>query len=579
VPEPTLICGIEHLAIVAKMDQVRGAVGDRPWGVTLGALARRRVTGQLWLTGHDGKKFCVAFLRGDVVAATSPLAADAVARIALTGHLVSSTDVPAIVREVTGAPNRDEIEIVSRVARLTEAHAAALRRRVLVQRAARTFAIERGEYEFEDRITLPLAPDISVDIAAAIFLGARMNLAEARLASDLRQLGLRFQLRSDAAIDLDRFGFSDAEVPIVAALRAETSLVELDARFREIEPRTAAAIVYALVAVDLCQGAGGVAPDAPAAAAASAPPVVEPAFPRTSTSEFEPPRSRTVTLEPIKSAVPQPDAPRRVTRTLTPRPDLAKVKELIAELKVKIDGNVDHFALLGVGPEDPLDTIRSAFVRIVSLLHPEKLPVLPLGEARDAQRAFSRVRGAFAILADPARRATYSAALSQRNATHAPRPSTMPPASRTATTNPPPAPAAGPANPKEVAEDAFRRGLVALKREDLVLAIGELTRAVENAPRDHNYPIYLAWAKFCAASDVTKADVAVDTRKVLQRAILNSSRPEVARFYLGRVERMMGRDREAAHHFREVLDLDPNHPEAAAELRVLDQRLASVRRR
>jgi tetratricopeptide (TPR) repeat protein len=246
---------------------------------------------------------------------------------------------------------------------------------------------------------------------------------------------------------------------------------------------------------------------------------------------------------------------------------------------VKVDANVDHFALLGVSPEDPLDTIRSAFVRIVSLLHPEKLPVLPLAESREAQRAFSRVRAAFAVLADPARRATYSATLSHRNATPGSRTATMPPPSRTATTNPPPV--AAKASAREVAEDAFRRGLVALKREDLAVAVAELTRAVENAPTDHNYPMYLAWATFCAAPESTKPDVAVDTRKVLQRAIFNSSRPEVARFYLGRVERMMGRDREAAHHFREVLELDPNHPEAAAELRILDQRLAAsgVRRK
>jgi hypothetical protein len=45
-----------------------------------------------------------------------------------------------------------------------------------------------------------------------------------------------------------------------------------------------------------------------------------------------------------------------------------------------------------------------------------------------------------------------------------------------------------------------------------------------------------------------------------------------ARFYLGRVERMLGRDAEAQRHFRDVLAASPGHVEAAAELRVLELR-------
>jgi hypothetical protein len=46
------------------------------------------------------------------------------------------------------------------------------------------------------------------------------------------------------------------------------------------------------------------------------------------------------------------------------------------------------------------------------------------------------------------------------------------------------------------------------------------------------------------------------------------------RIYLGRVERMLGHDLEALHHFREVLELDPDHTEAAAEIRVIEARIA-----
>ncbi|HEX8111938.1 MAG TPA: hypothetical protein VF516_29600, partial [Kofleriaceae bacterium] len=70
----------------------RGRVADRPWGRTFAALGLRGLTGQLSVLA-DGKRFLVGFDHGAVVAAASPLASDAAARVALTIHLVSSSQV------------------------------------------------------------------------------------------------------------------------------------------------------------------------------------------------------------------------------------------------------------------------------------------------------------------------------------------------------------------------------------------------------------------------------------------------------------------------------------------------------
>ena len=48
-------------------------------------------------------------------------------------------------------------------------------------------------------------------------------------------------------------------------------------------------------------------------------------------------------------------------------------------------------------------------------------------------------------------------------------------------------------------------------------------------------------------------------------------------FYLGRVERILGREREALEHFYEVLRIKPNHAEASSEVRLLEQRLNKKR--
>lgn len=124
------------------------------------------------------------------------------------------------------------------------------------------------------------------------------------------------------------------------------------------------------------------------------------------------------------------------------------------------------------------------------------------------------------------------------------------------------------------AEEAFKRGDRAMKRDQPGEAIREYKTACDLDPNEVDYAGMLAWAKFCAAGD--KAAIAPETRKILERTVFKSNRPERPRFYLGRVERMLGRDKEALRHFQEVLDLKPNHAEAASEIRAIEARLQAA---
>src|SRR5690349_6566777 len=105
----------------------RGSVTDRPWGMTLGALGKRGLTGELTVTS-DGKQFRVVFDGGAVVAAQSPLANDAAARLALTSNLVNSTQVAEITRRMAAAPHREELELLAELARIPPEQAQKMRR-------------------------------------------------------------------------------------------------------------------------------------------------------------------------------------------------------------------------------------------------------------------------------------------------------------------------------------------------------------------------------------------------------------------------------------------------------------------
>src|SRR3954464_9879333 len=99
----------------------RGAVTDRPWGQTLGALGTKRLTGQVSVVSED-KTYEIAFDLGTIVAATSPLVSDAAVRIALTNHLISKAAVPEITRRIAASPDRDEVDVLAEATGLSPQH-------------------------------------------------------------------------------------------------------------------------------------------------------------------------------------------------------------------------------------------------------------------------------------------------------------------------------------------------------------------------------------------------------------------------------------------------------------------------
>jgi hypothetical protein len=460
------------------MDVVRGSVGDRPWGVVLGKLGLEAFSGQLSIRGDAGKTYQIAFVRGVIVGATSPLTADSVARVALTRHLITTTHVAEIQKRIAEAPDQDEVEIVRDLVNLEPVHVHRLRHRLIAQRAARTFAIERGDYTLDERITIRQT-DARLDIRNVIYLGVRMNLSEDRLGAELRQLGARFMLERSAIADLARFGFTDAEKPVLEALRTGASLPELEARHRDIDPRTMQAIVYALAACGAAQpvspqGSGGF--DSAVAEFRQS----QPTLARGTRSDLEGPANSVLargTMQDIR-----PDVPRTKSKTQPP---------------------------------------------VTPLRHPATI-------RRDA------------MVTRPTRPPEVAAA-----------------------------PAAPPPSPAVAALEAFQRGETALRADLVQKAIVELRSACELAPNNVFYLAMLRWAQFCGSAE--KRLVAAETRKALELAVYKSDRPDVARFYLGRVERMLGRDAEALRHFREVLDADPRHADAASEIRIIEKRLASRR--
>ena len=574
----------------------RGNITDRPWGRTLGALALRGLTGQLDVLS-DGRTYSIAFDQGIVVGASSPLANDAAVRVAMTGGLVSSTQVNDLSRRLAAARGRDEIDVIAEAVRLQPDQATRLRRRVVAQRAARTFSVDSGEFVVVDRVTVPVVPGSELDIRSVIYMGARNNLSDQRLESELDQMGTFFTLKPGADGDLPYFGFAENERAVVERLRRGATFVELHQAAPEIDGRTQRAIVYSLVSCAACDATFAPAPgadlDAPThlkpSRTASANAIPQPVS-RPPSAPQQPARTPTI-QPPVSTQAPRakeptvpPEAASAGLRMRTPtgappmgslataqpmrtaaKPTTARVRRNTAEtheteelIQRKLaDARGDHFQVLGVARTANADEIRLAYFTLARKLHPDRLSALGISDDdRQAQQLFAQINAAFAVLNDPAKRDEYARVLARGGEA---------------------AIRAEESQAEELAmrvmraEEAFRRGEMALRRDQLPQAMQAFAEAAELQPKEMEYQTLLAWTKFAAAPD--KNAVAAETRKTLQRAADANDRSPTARFYLGRVERMLGREREALAHFQHVLMIKPNHAEAASEARVLEQRL------
>ena len=623
----------------------RGNVTDRPWGRTLGALGARGLTGQLTVT-TEGKPYRIAFSEGAIAGATSPLANDAAVRIAMTGGLISSTQVADIMRRLGAAANRDEVDVIAESTKLAADQVQRLRRRLVAQRAARTFSLDQGAFVIDDEVTVPIVAGAEVDVRAVVYLGARNNLSEERLGREIDQLGGWFMIKPDSIADLGQYGFSETEKPLLKELLGGNNLEELERAFVELGPRGVRAIVYSLASCGACE----MSPSRPipgrstreSVAATSAPshvvdrgsarvptpaiptPIVkqdstrtatpdgmnlrttpraptanEPVIsrtqswntpttvPRTSTPTEAPhtqtppaqtsPRSRPTSIpppgtedvvrmrspsgaSPISTAPPTPlrsSAPAAPTRARRNTAATVETESLIRDRATLVDRDTDHVALLGISRDASPEAIRGAYFALARKLHPDRLASLGIVDgAREAQRLFAQINLAFSVLNDPVRRADYVSILSRGGES---------------------AVRAEDARADEIAmrvmdaEEAFRRGEMALRRDLIDQALVEFTTAIELQPNEPEYQALFVWAKFAAAPD--KQAVAALTRQQLSRAAAESTKSPTARFYLGRVERILGREREALAHFQEVLQIKPNHTEASSEVRVLESRL------
>jgi hypothetical protein len=278
---------------------------------------------------------------------------------------------------------------------------------------------------------------------------------------------------------------------VIAALRSGTSLPEIEARQRELDPRMVEAVIYALAACGAVSASDpareprvtqppALAPDEMQECVpmriGSDPSVARPASKRAAAG---PPRLPTVAAtpialgrgtkrwtEPFLEVLPTVVRPNALTAN--------EVRGLITAGSTMLGRSVDHFTMLGLPIGASVEAVRTAYVELARNLRVERLTELRIRDRElDARALLAQVTIAFTILTDPARRAEYIAGLRRSGIQ-----------------------GAEAIDFGKLAAEAYQRGRRALRADEPELAVAELRTACELAPDDRDYVATLGQAEF-----------------------------------------------------------------------------------
>lgn len=505
-----------------------GALSDRPLPRTFAAIAARGFSGEMIVRPTAGKPFHIAWHDGAVVGATSPHPADSAAKVAVTLGILNSTQAGEVGRVIAANPGCDEVEVVAQVARLSSEIVSRLGRRLAATRAARVFSVEHGTFTLDS--TPPLWGTVAaVDPRWIMYSGVRMHYTVDRLHAEVSALATAIRLRPD--VDLTSFGFGEAEADALARLRAGTLV--LAPTPLGLDSRVVEAVALVLLAVGDAEPVSGAGTDTRAPKKTATPPRSSPSM----------------KLPPL---MPRP-------RSTTRRPRIAdpsKTRTIISERLAAVEGGADHFALLGVSRDATPEEVRVAYFGLARHLHPDRLSAAGItDDTGDAHRVFAKINEAFAVLSTPDKRADYERVLQAGGAQVVKAQADE-----------------AEAKVRQVVsgEEAYRKGEVALRRQQFEEALLHFKQAVELTPTEADHHAMLGWVTYVAAPDRTAALPLA--RGHLKHALDRNEANLLAHLLLGRIARMENHDTEALNHLRRAVEIAPRNTEAAAELRAVEAR-------
>jgi tetratricopeptide (TPR) repeat protein len=211
---------------------------------------------------------------------------------------------------------------------------------------------------------------------------------------------------------------------------------------------------------------------------------------------------------------------------------------------------LNHFDLLKIKQDTPVDAVTTAYYGLVKKFHPDRLPTALEPLVRCAQLVFERLTEAHETLINKERRDEYIKTVQAGGGTRA-----------------------SEQMMRDVLESAmeYQKAEVLIRRRDYSGAMNMLRSALNKNPDESDVNALYAWLVHLMNPHDDGAPFD-DMLRALDRALRNNPRNERAHFYKGTILKRMKRDNEALKHFRQAVDINPRNVDAAREVRIAGMR-------
>jgi len=244
------------------------------------------------------------------------------------------------------------------------------------------------------------------------------------------------------------------------------------------------------------------------------------------------------------TATPLEATPAPVPIPLGPRtPAEQGLARQIEQRFVSLSGERNRFDILGLHLEATREQVKAAFLDLVKVFHPDRLPPKLAELLPQTTAIFDSLREAQEYLLDDERRAAHARAMA-------------------AAANGPPV------RDQSEAAEAYRAGEAALRRRDHAAAEAAFAESYRLYPRAHVLAAR-AWAIYM---DPNRKVDAATARAMMVDALKEDPACDRAHYQLGVIARVEGDVERAERHFREALRSNPRHLEASQELRLIEMR-------
>jgi tetratricopeptide (TPR) repeat protein len=430
----------------------------------------------------------------------------------------------------------------------------------LPQRLLKVFALDTAEFVLDDESTVQSEAGASpVDARWLIFHGLVSHYDDFRLRRELAALTQHeFQLSAVGDDALSSYGFSAADRHAIELVRERAwTLSELVAVDPTMDRRRVMAVVYALLATDALTVAQ--APRATSGASRHPRPAAGPAVRKPAAAAK--PRAAAGSRSPAGGAGAAPAAAAAARPSAGAGPGdngdgMQALRGLVQEKSRLLSSGADHFQLLGVQRTTPVAEIRSLYFNLAKQLHPDRVRALKLDDLTSvAQQVFAALNQSFTVLSDEKKRSAYVAELDSSGRADRDDPA---------------------AEAKVMAifraEEAFKQGEMAMRRNHWRQAAEQFGRAVELNPDEGEYQALAAWAQWNCTDD--KATIADQVLAQFRQAMALAPNSARVFLYRGRLARQLGDPNGAQTSLQRALELDTTMEAAHRELKIVQARLS-----